>query len=52
MANEMPTIFTVGHSNQSLEVFLTLLNSHGITAVADVRSHPRSRWCLHCASGQ
>jgi uncharacterized protein (DUF488 family) len=35
-------IFTVGHSNHSLEYFLALLHQHAITAVCDVRSHPCS----------
>jgi len=33
-------IFTVGHSNLSIEAFITLLKAQEITAVADVRSHP------------
>ena len=37
-------IFTVGHSNHSLEHFLQLLAGAHITAVADVRSKPHSRW--------
>ena len=36
-------IFTIGHSNHSLEGFLALLSKHGITALADVRSAPWSR---------
>lgn len=36
-------VFTIGHSNHSLENFLRLLAQHGITAVADVRSVPMSR---------
>lgn len=36
-------IYTIGHSNQPLSAFLSLLAQYGITAVADVRSHPRSR---------
>lgn len=40
------TIFTVGHSNHSPEEFLALLNRHGITAVADVRSQPYG-WLEH-----
>jgi uncharacterized protein (DUF488 family) len=35
-------LYTVGHSNQSLESFLGLLWEHAITAVADVRSYPYS----------
>ena len=37
-------IFTVGHSNHSLERFLQLLAGARITAIADVRSRPHSRW--------
>lgn len=36
-------IYTIGHSNQPLASFLSLLAQYGITAVADVRSYPRSR---------
>ena len=38
-------IFTIGHSNHSLEEFLALLSQHDVTAVADVRSAPYSRFC-------
>jgi len=38
----MPEIWTIGHSNHSVEHFLHLLSMHGITAVADVRSTPYS----------
>ena len=37
-------IFTIGHSNHSIERFLALLSAHGVTALADVRSAPYSRW--------
>ena len=40
-------LFTVGHSNLSIEAFISLLQRHGITAVADVRSHPYSRYLPH-----
>lgn len=36
-------LFTVGHSNHSIEAFIALLKQHKITAVADVRSSPYSR---------
>jgi uncharacterized protein (DUF488 family) len=36
-------IYTVGHSNVGMAEFLGLLGAHEITAVADVRSYPRSR---------
>ena len=38
------SIFSIGHSNHSVEVFLDLLRQHGITALADVRSAPYSRF--------
>jgi uncharacterized protein (DUF488 family) len=38
------TVFTVGHSTHSVPGFLGLLQKHGITAVADVRSVPVSRF--------
>lgn len=41
MAN---TIFTVGHSVHPIEEFLGLLSKHNITAIADVRSSPYSRY--------
>lgn len=40
----MHTLFTIGHSNHTLEHFLQLLQRHGISAVADVRSSPYSRY--------
>jgi uncharacterized protein (DUF488 family) len=40
-------LFTIGHSNLSIEAFVCLLQKHGITAVADVRSHPYSRYLPH-----
>lgn len=40
----MPAVYTVGHSNHSLETFLELLTPHGIGLVADVRSQPHSRF--------
>lgn len=39
--------FTVGHSTHTLEIFLKLLRQHDISAVADVRSSPYSRYCPH-----
>ena len=43
-------IFTVGHSNHSLEHFLQLLAGPDITAIADVRSRPLSSMRLHIAA--
>ena len=36
--------YTIGHSNHSIGQFTGLLRPHGITAVADVRSAPYSRY--------
>lgn len=46
MSEQHPfTIFTIGHSNHSIEHFVELLEGAGITAIADVRSSPYSRFC-------
>ncbi|MBD2395717.1 DUF488 domain-containing protein [Cyanobacterium aponinum AL20118] len=37
-------IFTIGHSNHSIEKFIDLLKQHQISAIADVRSTPYSRY--------
>jgi uncharacterized protein (DUF488 family) len=37
------TIFTVGHSNVSIEIFLALLRAYEIERLADIRTVPRSR---------
>lgn len=37
-------IFTIGHSTHRIERFVELLKKHGITALADVRSSPYSRF--------
>ena len=36
-------VLTIGHSNRSLEEFLRLLESNGVTLLVDVRTRPRSR---------
>lgn len=36
-------VFTIGHSNRSLETFIAMLRAHGVDTVMDVRSFPRSR---------
>ena len=43
----MMKLFTIGHSNHSIESFLSLLQKHQITAVADVRSSPYSKYLPH-----
>ena len=37
-------IYTIGHSIHSIDVFVGMLKSAGITAIADVRSAPYSRY--------
>lgn len=39
--------FTIGHSNQTIEAFISLLQKHEVMAIADVRSHPYSRYLPH-----
>ncbi len=38
------TVYTIGHSKQTLAEFVALLKKHGVTALADVRSTPYSRF--------
>jgi uncharacterized protein (DUF488 family) len=38
------TVLTIGHSTHSMDVFVALLQRHGVTAVADVRAAPYSRF--------
>lgn len=40
----MSALFTIGHSNQSIESFVDLLRLHGVESVYDVRSKPYSRF--------
>jgi len=37
------TLYTLGHSDHSIDQFIGLLKTHGVTALADVRSFPSSR---------
>jgi uncharacterized protein (DUF488 family) len=39
----MTTIFTIGHSDHTMERFVALLRQYGIETVVDVRSQPYSR---------
>ena len=41
------TIFSIGHSNQPLEAFLSLLRQHRIQVLVDVRSSPYSKYVPH-----
>ena len=40
----MNKLYTIGHSNHEIDHFLQLLKMHAITAVADVRSSPYSKF--------
>jgi uncharacterized protein (DUF488 family) len=40
---EPPTLYTVGHSNRTLEELIAHLKPHAVAAVADVRRFPGSR---------
>lgn len=37
-------LYTIGHSTHSLDRLIELFGGHDVTAVADVRSHPYSRY--------
>lgn len=41
---QYPTIYSIGHSNHDMTVFLKLLKEHAIQVVVDVRSAPYSRY--------
>ncbi len=43
-SNKSLTIFSIGHSNQSIEAFLALLQQHQIQVLVDVRSSPYSKY--------
>ena len=47
MNGEDGTVLTIGHSNHPLEAFMELLCRHRVTALADVRSAPWSRFNPH-----
>ncbi len=42
-ATTSPLVLTVGHSTRAIEDFIRLLQAHGVSCVADVRTIPRSR---------
>jgi len=41
---EQMTVLTIGHSTHTIERFIDLLRASGVTAIADVRSSPFSRF--------
>lgn len=45
--NSSKQLFTIGHSNLGIDDFISLLHQYQITAIADVRSHPYSRYLPH-----
>ena len=47
MSGAQYPVFTVGHSNHSMEAFLALLKKNSVDHVADVRSSPYSRYVPH-----
>lgn len=47
MAEVFGTIFTIGHSNRSIEAFIHLLQSFDIRTLVDVRQFPGSRKYPH-----
>ncbi len=45
--SESVRVFTVGHSNHRLEDFLSLLRTHAIASVVDIRRYPSSKRFHH-----
>lgn len=43
MSKSRSTVFTVGHSNHSLEAFIAMIGAARADAIVDVRTFPRSR---------
>jgi len=43
----MKELFTIGHSNHSLEHFIDLLSQHKLSTIIDVRSNPYSKYSPH-----
>jgi len=43
----MKELFTIGHSNHSLDHFIELLLAHRLSTIADVRSSPYSKYSPH-----
>jgi uncharacterized protein (DUF488 family) len=48
---DVPVIWTIGHSTRAQDVFLSLLEAHGVRAIADVRRFPASRRHPHFNGG-
>jgi uncharacterized protein (DUF488 family) len=43
------TVYTIGHSTRPIEELIALLQAHGVTQLADVRTVPKSRRHPHFA---
>jgi uncharacterized protein (DUF488 family) len=41
------TVYTIGHSNHTFDIFLSLLQQHSIKMIADIRSFPGSKKFPH-----
>ncbi len=44
MNEQRHPVLTIGHSTHSIDAFIALLRQHGVTALADVRAAPFSRF--------
>jgi len=44
MSGQRNPVYTIGHSTHTIDAFVELLRKHDVTAVADVRSTPFSRF--------
>lgn len=45
------SLFTIGHSNQSLQAFLSLLRRYEVGALIDIRRQPYSKFVPHFSQG-
>jgi uncharacterized protein (DUF488 family) len=43
ISDQVPRIWTIGHSTRKIDIFVSLLNENGIKLVADVRMYPGSK---------
>ena len=41
------SVYTIGHSNHSLEDFIDLLKTHRVEMLVDIRSHPYAKYAKH-----
>jgi uncharacterized protein (DUF488 family) len=41
----MGTIYSIGHTNLDVQVFIDILKKYGIDCLVDIRSIPQSRFC-------